>query len=245
MKKLADYAALTGPLAVIVTLAGWLIAGFLPLPIGPGDQEEIARFFQDDPTRVKVGFLIGSVGVVLMIPQLALISLHLRRMEPSGLPLLAVVQAIAATVTVVINMFPQLLFALAAFRADRDPADVVLLCDVAFLMLFCGIAPFIVQNFAVGIAILRDRASLMPRWVAYANFFIACSFLVDPLAYFFKSGPFAWNGIFVFWLALTTYCVFLFVMAWACRRANRTLDGDSRGAESRDLAVRADQLVGV
>jgi hypothetical protein len=37
VKKSADYAAFTGPLAVVVTLVRWLIAGFLPLPIGPGD----------------------------------------------------------------------------------------------------------------------------------------------------------------------------------------------------------------
>lgn len=224
MKKLAGYAALSGPIAVLVTLTGWLVAGFLPLPIGPGDEQEVARFFLDDPTRVRAGFLIGSIGVVLMIPQLALISVHLRRMERSGPPLLAVIQVIAATVTVVINCFPHLIFALAAFRADRDPGEVVLLCDLAWLLLFCGITPFIVQNVAVGVAILRDPAGLMPRWVAYLNFFVAFSFLPDPLAYFFKSGPFAWNGIFVFWLALTTYCLFLLVMSWACRQANKSLD---------------------
>lgn len=225
MKKIADLAALTGPLAVVVTLTGWLVAGFLPLPIGPGDEQEVARFFLDDPTRVRAGFLIGSVGVVLMVPQLALLSLHLRRMEPTGFPLLAAVQLISATVTVVINMFPHLIFALAGFRADRDPGDVVLLCDLAWLLLFCGIAPFIVQNVAVGVAILRDPAGLMPRWVAYLNFFVACSFLPDPLAYFFKDGPFAWNGVFVFWLALTTYCLFLLATSWACRQANKTLEG--------------------
>lgn len=225
MKKIADYAALTGPLAVVVTLTGWLVAGFLPVPIGPGDQAEVASMFLDDATRVRAGFLIGSVGVVLMIPQLALISLHLRRMEPTAFPLLAVIQGIAATTTVLINMFPHLIFALAGFRGDRHPSEVVLLVDLAWLMLFCGITPFIVQNVAVGVAILRDPAGLMPRWVAFLNFFVAFSFLPDPLAYFFKSGPFAWNGIFVFWLALTTYCIFLLVMSWACRQANKSLEG--------------------
>lgn len=221
MKKLADYAALSGPLAVVVTLSGWLVAGLLPIPIGPGNEHEIARFFLDDPTRVRVGFLLGSVGVVLMVPQLALISIHLRRME--SVPLLALVQLIAATVTVCVNMFPHLIFALAGFRADRAPADVVLLCDLAWLLLFCGIAPFMLQNIAVGIAVLRDPDQLFPRWVAWLSFFVALSFLPDPLAYFFTSGAFAWNGLFVFWLALTTYCLFLCATSWACLRANRSL----------------------
>ncbi|MFI9408677.1 hypothetical protein [Nocardia gamkensis] len=33
--------------------------------------------------------------------------------------------------------------------------------------------------------------------------------------------PFAWNGIFVFWLALTTYSIFLIMMAVTTLRANR------------------------
>jgi hypothetical protein len=227
LKKLADYAALSGPIAVLVTLTGWLIAGFLPIPIGPADQHEVASFFLDHETRVRVGFLIGSVGVVLMVPQLALISIHLRRMESRGLPLMTLVQLMTAAVTVVINMFPHLIFALAGFRADRSPSEVVLLCDLAWLLLFAGITPFILQNLAIGVAILRDPAGLMPRWVAYVNLFVAFSFLPDPLAYFFKTGPFAWNGVFVFWLALITYCIFLLVTSWACRRANRTLEGVS------------------
>jgi hypothetical protein len=141
-------------------------------------------------------------------------------------PLLALVQAMIAVVTLVINMFPQLIFALAAFRTDRDPSGVVLLNDVAWLLLFTGIVPFIVQNVAIGIAILRDPRQTFPRWVAWLNFFVAFSFVPDPLAFFLKTGPFAWNGVFVFWLALTTYCVFIFVMCWGCLRANRTLSAD-------------------
>jgi len=140
------------------------------------------------------------------------------------LPLLAFTQLLMAAVTVVINMFPQLLFAIAAFRVERDPADIVLLNDVAWLLLFTGVTPFMIQNVAIGVAILRDRTEVFPRWLAYLNFLVALSFVPDVMAYFFKTGPFAWNGVFVFWLALTTYSVFLFAMAIACRRANASLE---------------------
>jgi hypothetical protein len=230
LKKIADHAAWTGPLALVVTLVGWLLAGMLPLPLGPGEStDEIVAFFVDDATRVRAGFVISSVGVVLMLPMLALISVHIYRME-RGVPLLSFLQLITAAATMVINMFPQLIFAIAAFRTDRDPGDIVLLNDIAWLMLFTGIAPFMVQNAAIGIAILRDRAATFPRWVAWLNFFVAFSFIPDVLAYFFKTGPFAWNGIFVFWLALTTYSVFLVVMSFACRRANQALDLTPQGA---------------
>lgn len=220
MKKILDYAALGGPAAAAVTLVGWLISGMLPLPMGASSStSDVVSFFTDDPNRVMAGFVVSSIGVVLMAPMLALISVHMLRME-GRVPLMAFTQLLVGAVTVVINMFPQLIFALAAFRVGRDPEDIVLLNDLAWLLLFTGIAPFMIQNVVIGIAILRDRSQVFPRWLAYLNFLVAFAFVPDPLAYFFKTGPFAWNGVFVFWLALTAYCVFLVAMSVVCRRAN-------------------------
>jgi hypothetical protein len=223
MKRILDIAALSGPVAVIVTLIGWLISGMLPVPMGPSSStDEVVAFFTDAPDRVMAGFVLSSIGVVLMAPMLALISVHMLRME-GRMPVLAFTQLLVAAVTVVINMFPQMIFAIAAFRVDRDPGDIVLLNDAAWLLLFTGITPFMVQNVAIGVAILRDRTEIFPRWLGYLNLLVAFSFVPDVLAYFFKTGPFAWNGVFVFWLALTTYSVFLFAMSLACRRANASL----------------------
>jgi hypothetical protein len=221
--RLLNICALGGPAALVVTLIGWLIAGMLPLPEGPSrSTDQVVSFFTDEPNRVMLGFVISSIGVVLMVPMLALISLHMLRME-GRLPILTFTQLIAAAVTVCINIFPQLIFALAAFRGDRNPDDIVLLNDVAWLLLFTGITPFIVQNVAIGVAVLSDRMAVFPRWIGYLNLWVAFAFVPDVLAYFFKTGPFAWNGVFVFWLALTAYGVFLVAMSFATRKANAQL----------------------
>jgi len=215
--------ALGAPAAVLVTLAGWLLAGMLPLPHGPSDSTaEVVAFFTEEPNRVMAGFVLSSLGVVLMLPTLALISVHMLRME-GRVPVMAFTQLAAGATTVLINMFPQMIFAIAAFRVGRNPDDIVLLNDLAWLLLFTGIMPFIVQNVAIGVAVLRDKSGVFPRWIGFLNLWVALAFVPDVLAYFFKTGPFAWNGVFVFWLALTAYCVFLFAMAFACRRANATL----------------------
>lgn len=224
MKRILDLAALGGPAAVVVTLVGWLVSGMLPLPMGPSSSTgEVVAFFTDEPNRVMAGFVLSSVGVVLMAPLLALISVHMLRME-GRLPVMAFTQLLVAAVTMVINLFPQMLFAIAAFRADRDPGDIVLLNDLAWLLLFTGITPFMVQNVVIAVAILRDPSQVFPRWLAFLNLLVAFAFIPDVLAYFFKTGPFAWNGVFVFWLALTAYCVFLVAMYVACRRANEQLE---------------------
>ncbi len=233
MKRILDYAAISGPVAVVVTLGGWLLSGMLPLPMSPSSSTaEVVEFFTEEPNRVMAGFVLSSVGVVLMMPMLALISVHMLRME-GRLPLMAFTQLMAAAVTVIINMFPQLIFAIAAFRTNREPGDIVLLNDLAWLLLFTGIAPFMVQNVAIGVAVLRDGSGVFPRWVGFLNFLVAFAFVPDVLAFFFKTGPFAWNGVFVFWLALTAYSVFLFAMAFACRKANETLSlADERQSDA-------------
>jgi len=221
--RLLNICALGGPAAVVVTLIGWLIAGMLPLPEGPSlSTAEVVSFFTDESNRVMAGFVIASIGVVLAAPMFALISVHMLRVE-GRIPVLAFTQLIVAAVTVIINMFPQMLFAIAAFRADRNADDIVLLNDIAWLLLFTGITPFIVQNVVVGLAVLRDTSGIFPRWLGFLNFWVAVSFLPDVLAFFFKTGPFAWNGILVFWLALTTYCIFLVAMSVVMIRANKTL----------------------
>ena len=72
-------------------------------------------------------------------------------------------------------------------------------------------------------AVLTNPATTFPRWVGYLNLWVAFAFVPDILAYFFFSGPFAWNGIFVFWLALTAYVVFLVTMSVVTRRGNAAL----------------------
>jgi hypothetical protein len=83
------------------------------------------------------------------------------------------------------------------------------------------IAPFIIQNVSIGLAILNDERRTLPRWVGYLNFWIALAFVPDVLAFFFHGGPFGWRGLFIFWLALAAYSVFLVVMGVVLRNAIR------------------------
>ena len=215
--------AFGGPAAVIITLVGWLIAGLLPLPIGPGAAEaEVMSFYLDNSVRTGAGFVIASLGVVLYAPLVALTTMHMLRIEGRR-PVLAFTQLATGTATLLINALPMLLWAMATFRADRSADTVQLLHDMGWLILFPGIMLFCLQNISIGLAIVASDGSVFPRWLGYLNFFVALSFVPDPLASFFPSGPLAWNGVFVFWLALTTYCIFLCAMTWACLQANATL----------------------
>ncbi len=218
--RILTLCAWAGPATVVVALIGWLIAGVLPIPLGSESSvEDVVNFYSHD-TRVIAGLVISTLGVGLVFPLIAVIAVHMVRME-GRTPILTFLQLITGAATGVCLLLPLLLMTTIAFRPDRSPELTMTLNDIAWLLFITPIAPFMIQNVAIGVAILNDKRQTLPRWVGYVNFWIAFSFIPDPLAFFFHSGPFAWRGIFIFWLALTTYSVFLVVMGLTLRKAIR------------------------
>jgi hypothetical protein len=217
-KRILTLCAWCGPATVVVALIGWLIAGVLPIPLGSESSvQQVVNFYSHD-ARVLAGLVISSLGVCLVFPLIALIGVYMVRME-GRTPILTFLQLITGAATGVLLLLPMLLMTTIAFRPDRNPELTVTMNDIAWLLFITPIAPFMIQNIAIGVAILNDKHQTLPRWVGYVNFWIAFSFIPDPLAFFFHSGPFAWRGIFIFWLALTTYSVFLLVMGLTLRKA--------------------------
>lgn len=217
-KRILTLCAWGGPAAIVVALTGWLIAGVLPIPLGSESSvAQVVAFYSHD-TRVLAGLVIASLGVCLVFPLIAVIGVYMVRME-GRTPILTFLQLITGAATGVLLLLPMLLMAIIAFRPDRNPELTVTLNDITWLLFLTPIAPFMIQNVAIGVAILNDKDQTLPRWVAYVNFWVAISFIPDPLAFFFHSGPLAWRGILIFWLALTTYCVFLLVMGLTIRKA--------------------------
>jgi hypothetical protein len=218
--RILTLCAWAGPATVVVALIGWLVAGVLPIPLGSESSvEQVVNFYSHD-TRVIAGLVISTLGVSLVFPLIAVIAVHMVRME-GRTPILTFLQLITGAATGVCLLLPLLLMTTIAFRPDRSPELTMTLNDIAWLLFITPIAPFMIQNVAIGVAILNDKRQTLPRWVGYVNFWIAFSFIPDPLAFFFHSGPFAWRGIFIFWLALTTYSVFLIVMGLTLRKAIR------------------------
>jgi hypothetical protein len=211
--------AYSGVAALVLATAGWLIAGVLPFPLGASSTpQEVVRFYSEGREQVLAGLIIASIGVGLVLPMVAAIAAQMLRME-GRTPILTFVQLASGAATGVLLVMPMLIMAAAGFRPDRDPEITVMLNDLAWLLFLTPIAPFIIQNVAIGLAVIRDPRQTFPRWVGYANFWIAFLFVPDVLAFIFKTGPFAWQGIFVFWLALSAYAAWLLLMPWAIRRA--------------------------
>ena len=72
------------------------------------------------------------------------------------------------------------------------------------------------QSLALAAAIFWDMGAppVLPRWVGYYNVWVAIGIVPGCMSVFFRTGPFAWNGLFPFWIPV---CVFasLFIVMFA------------------------------
>ena len=193
-----------------------LIAGMLP-PISPSlDALSVASFYQTNTGTLRTGILIGMISVAFTIPWIAVIAVHMKRAE-GPMPLFTIMQVVAGAVTVVILLVPFVIWTAAAFRPDRAPELIQLLNDFGWLLIVMTFGPFFVQLVSIGLAILFDKNDkpVFPRWLAYFNIWVAVLFIPGALITYFKSGPFAWNGILAFWLPLAVFMGWYLVMFFA------------------------------
>ncbi|MEM7469217.1 MAG: hypothetical protein AAF387_20360 [Pseudomonadota bacterium] len=219
--KLQSCAAYGGlAFVVFATLGWWIIAGMLP-PISPAtDAAGVAAFYQTNTGTIRFGLVIGMVSTALTLPWVALLALHMRRTE-GDFPILSITQAVSGAVTSIILLVPFVLWSVAAFRPERSPELIQLTNDFAWMLIVMTFGPFFVQIGSVGLAILLDKnsPSVFPRWIGYFNIWVAVIAVPGALITFFKSGPFAWNGIIAFWLPLLVFMAWYIVMFIGLRGA--------------------------
>jgi hypothetical protein len=93
--------------------------------------------------------------------------------------------------------------------------------DIAWLQFIGGLALIMPMFVTVAITALNDKSTnpTFPRWTAFASAMTFILFLPDQMLFFFKTGPFAWNGLFGFWVPLSVFCGWFLLLAFLIRRS--------------------------
>ncbi len=208
------------PVGMVVFIAGFLIAGYIPPPPAHDTAQQIADFYRHDTNRIRFGLLIALTGFAVWGPLIGVITRQMLRTKPHH-NVLAYVQLGSGAAAWQFLLVPVLALTAAAFRPERDPEITQALHDFGWILLFMPFTPFVVQSVAIALAALLDSGPrpVFPRWVGYFNLLECLLFLPAGLLTFFKTGPFAYHGILVFWVPLAIFCVWLLVMSWASYRA--------------------------
>lgn len=205
---------------VIFTLGLWPLANFLPPHLPTAGADEIAALYQDRTWQIRLGLflMMGCSGLICAF--VAAITVAIKRMEKSA-GVLTYAQLSAGTCGAVFLIVPCLVWTAAAFRPERSAELTLLLNDLGWILLFMPFTTFVVQNIAIGLAVLGDRGAppVLPRWVGFFNLWVAVLFIPGGLLTFFKTGPFAWSGLFVYWVPLVVFLSWYLVMFVMLRQA--------------------------
>lgn len=222
--------AWSGIVCVAMFFAAFAFAGFIP-PLSPSlSVEEVAAHYREHANGIRIGMSIMLVGSMFYASFTAVISGQMRRI-PGISATVVYTQLAAGAFASLTFLMPAIFFLVTSFRPERDPQLTYLFNDLSWIMLVIPWPPFMVQNFAFAYAILKDprRRPLLPRWLGFLNIWAPISFTPGILLPFFKSGPFAWDGIFVFWIPAFVFIVWFVLTAIELVKAiDRNLEGESR-----------------
>jgi hypothetical protein len=201
----------------------WGLAGMIPPPDPTWSADQVVAFYAANTAGIRAGLVVSMLSAALGFLFPVVITMQLRRIHDrwSAMSIAQLVTGVTVTPVFVVPMFAM---AAAAYRPlERDPLDVQLLNDVGWL-LFVGYAgPAMVQAACIAVAVFQDRRvePVFPRWVGYYNVWTAIGFAPGALDLCFNSGPFAWNGVFAFWIPLFVVVSWYAVMTYAVLRAIR------------------------
>lgn len=222
----------SGVAAIVSFFFGFVFAGFLPPPSPSWTVELVVAHYQEHADGIRGGMVLMMLSGMFVCPLVAVISAQMRRI-PGAHPVLVYAQLSAGTLGAVFFITGALLFLVTAFRPDRAPELTFLLNDAAWIVTVIPFSPAFMQNLIIAIGILGDRGPnpVFPRWLAFFNIWVALGFLPGGLLPFFKSGPLAWNGLFVFWLAGSVFAAWFIVMTLMLFKAIRAQEQAARAHE--------------
>lgn len=204
----------SGVIFLILFALGWgLIARFVPPPAPAMSAAEIADFYRQNTQMIRLGLVITQVSCIFLPPWVAALSVQMRRIE-GGSPVLAYTQLISGLAAMLVILNSTLIWGTVAFRPERDAELLLLINDLGWLIFTMTFAPFSTQGMAIALAIFSDKGAVpvFPHWLAYFNLWTATIFLPTGLILFFKSGPFAWNGLIGFWVPVGVFGAWFVVM---------------------------------
>jgi hypothetical protein len=204
-----------------VLLAAFLaFPGFFP-PMSPEDgAEQVAAFYGKHTTMIRASMIVFNLCAVMLLPFFMVVVYQMKRMgTPTQVLAYAYLSAAASGVT--LFAIADLFWLIAAFRPERDPGQIQLLNDLAWITFVAPVGMIVAENICLGTAVYLDRRPepIFPRWVGAFSLAVAAVMVPSAGAAVVRDGPLAWDGAISFWLRNTGYAAYLVVMFFVLRRA--------------------------
>jgi len=199
---------------------------------------DIARFYAERATEIKVGAMLAGWTSASLFPMWFVVGVQIRRIEGER-PVWGPLAQVSGGLTSIFLVLPPLLWGAAAFSPDRPAEITKAIHEVSVLTLVCTDQYFIFLWISLCVACLLPKNvpySPFPRWFGYFNIWLTLMFEAGVFGFYFKSGPFSWNGLFPFWLPFGLFGVWIPLTAYllikACRLQAKAAERDADSAPS-------------
>jgi hypothetical protein len=205
-----------GPLFFVLYLIGFVgFAGFIPPPKPSLSAVDVGALYDAHRMSIRIGMLIALIASTLLFPFFTVIALQMARIERRQ-PVLAMMQFGGAVLLIVFFGMCSMLWIAASFRPELDIATVRALHDLSWLIFVMVFPAYSLQMACIAVAGFIDPSPrpIFPRWASYFNIWVAFAGMGGGLAVFFKTGPFAWNGLIGFYVPISVFAVWLGIMTY-------------------------------
>jgi hypothetical protein len=226
-------------MAVVYTFALIFLLQQVPTKNPAWTAQQVADFYAQNQSKIKWGAVLASWTGAFMMPVLAVITVQMARVETGGWKIWSVLSLVSGAMMSLLLMLPPLFWGVAAYTAPRkDPEVTALMHELATLTLTTTDQYYIFMWVGVTVIALRPATQLVknnpfPRWWGYLSLWITIMFEAGAVAFVPRSGPFAWNGLLVFWSPLTLFGVWITVQSWLVFRALRAQAAEPTASPSR------------
>ena len=195
---------------IFMTIFGftwWGLLDMMPPPPATWTPNEVAAFYVEHGFKIKLGALIASWTSAFMVPFSVVVAVQMARLE-KGTPVWSILQFAGGILMSIFLVLPPIFWGIAAYSPERAPQVTALIHEIAMLTLVTTDQFYIFQMVAMAYVSLTqtaDAQSPFPRWIGFFTIWSALIFEVGAIAFIPKTGPFSWNGLFVFWFPLVIF----------------------------------------
>lgn len=203
-------------------LSLWLLLHMVPPPSALLTPDQVSRFYAEHHTSIRAGAVICTYTGAFLIPITVVLAHQVRRVEKGRV--WSVLTLIGGVTMSIFLVLPPLFYGTAAYSATLAPQVTDLMHELAMLTLVTTDQYYIFMWIAIAIICFKTTTvphSPFHRWFGYLTVWSALMFEAGAAAFLFRSGPFAWNGIMVFWFPLSLFGVWLAVACVVLFRAIR------------------------
>ena len=200
--------------AVLFGIGFVALAHFVP-PLDPNaGAEQIAAIYRDHTNEIRTGLLLSYVGCVFYLAFGASVNAETQRIP--GIPtVLFKLQSVSFSSSVLLIAGPFFIWLTAAFRPGTQSAELIqAINDFGWICFLLGWVPFVTWYVTTGVAILCDSRTAdrdFPRWSGFLSLVMGLGQTSASFLIYFKTGPFAWDGLFSWWLPATWFFIWFIV----------------------------------